>query len=890
MESHGINNSNESIEKNSKIELSQNIKNGSDLFNRNCYDYLKQIAIGVVAAKELAPLLNNLLVQNLLQKILSGYLDKKNLEINKLIKPYNPAVNYSELYKIFQESLEHLAGDILSYRNKLIKERDGINIFHDDIPNKKVIQEAKGSVVTDDYHPEHRNLRINNTKEKKLESLNNAISSIDEFIISIYANKNQVLERSAVFAEESLAGMNPLGGKKAEKAILKASKAKSKTSSSTFNPSKRESLASKTSDMFSPNYQPQTTTSIPSIRTYGFHGDKNNIFWNEFRFGTQGEYIQNHAQVNPLFKAFLQIQLEHYQKKQRLITHIYFNNLGFDRDDAIEGPREKNLTFKLHDLEDDYINVAVITLPADKGFMDHGLLDINKNRPMKRDSAYSTIFTIATNGSKKDTMSGVRDFYISNKVKKLLYGSAGDFADNFSYNKFEEAKVIENLINASFQKLGLNNSDDLTSAQFQAVYFHFIKYELTNFIIEKLQPLSINFSCKDAIDRGGVSSLYFNLIKSIEIGKPMTKAEFITALHGASTMVKGRGMNTHVDIVWNAIDNYMKANPNHPNIPTWLKDLKTSHDIIYPIIDSLNYENINTTGVVPENYDTYTQIYASKPSGYDLTVIKGQIAREFVDTMYELSINPNDSPIDTLIEKIMVAIDEALKKSEIARSYIDKNTPIHKSGTLEDQLIAIQKKLVEKYPHISISSYQPTRSLSSSLSSSSERQKDTIQSGLSTHGLYSNPIKGNHIIENHNILEIVLTNFEYKPHILADSQMSEKRKNQLFTSDKSMKNKATDGELGYLKKELSMDFIKEIKKLKNMNIRPSELIDTLFKKIDAYRKRSENLRTYGFDNMARKSGDLEVNFDKVYDALKNIEANYKEEHKEKSTDYSNRHI
>ena len=68
----------------------------------------------------------------------------------------------------------------------------------------------------------------------------------------------------------------------------------------------------------------------------------------------------------------------------------------------------------------------------------------------------------------------------------------------------------------------------------------------------------MNFTCKDAIDRGGVSSAYYNLMKSFEPGKStMTREEFEQALHAAPTMVKGRGMNHHIKLIWNSVDAYV---------------------------------------------------------------------------------------------------------------------------------------------------------------------------------------------------------------------------------------------------------------------------------------------------------------------------------------------
>ena len=107
--------------------------------------------------------------------------------------------------------------------------------------------------------------------------------------------------------------------------------------------------------------------------------------------------------------------------------------------------------------------------------------------------------------------------------------------------------------------MGLGEQEKLSPAQRQAVWFHFIKFELPRYIITTLEPDTYNFACKDAIDRGGISSAYYNLLSSFSTTQAMSRDEFEQALHAAPFMVKGRGMNDHIDIIWNAVDQYITA-------------------------------------------------------------------------------------------------------------------------------------------------------------------------------------------------------------------------------------------------------------------------------------------------------------------------------------------
>ena len=56
------------------------------------------------------------------------------------------------------------------------------------------------------------------------------------------------------------------------------------------------------------------------------------------------------------------------------------------------------------------------------------------------------------------------------------------------------------------------NGDELNGLDQQMVYFHFIKFEIPRFYIQKLNPDSFNFSCWDGMDRAGIESAYYNLL------------------------------------------------------------------------------------------------------------------------------------------------------------------------------------------------------------------------------------------------------------------------------------------------------------------------------------------------------------------------------------------
>lgn len=123
-------------------------------------------------------------------------------------------------------------------------------------------------------------------------------------------------------------------------------------------------------------------------------------------------------------------------------THIYFNNLSRVGSqhayvDYERKNREDDITNKLENLEKDYENIAVITLPSDNGLMNHHHAS-NHTLPTKPNYAdtYNRLLNIA-NGTSTEDYSG--DFFISEKVKKVLYG------DGTSYSKNTEKQIIEEL-------------------------------------------------------------------------------------------------------------------------------------------------------------------------------------------------------------------------------------------------------------------------------------------------------------------------------------------------------------------------------------------------------------------------------------------------------------
>lgn len=382
------------------------------------------------------------------------------------------------------------------------------------------------------------------------------------FMNALYLNDNSALENTYALIEIPLRQYNHSTSDGTHRITDRLNEG-SNESKNTYNPQTMDSKGHKLYGVLGPNFAPQYATSLPSIRHFSYQ-EGSDGYPTEIRMGTQGQYRLWGPEVSHMFKQWLSLRHQKYQKERKElgkeddqdhITHIYFNNLGRDRS-GIEGNREKAMTTELEKLNEKP-GVAVITLPADKGMLSSKKIFGTREEDRVLTQTFKQQVVDIISGKPVEGVS-TRDVYIDDKVKKVIYGPPNH--DGEKYNESKEEEKLNELLNKSFKTLGLTDKESLTDEQMQAVYFHFVKYELTNHILEKVKPETFNISCKDGIDRAGSASLIYNFMKSIEVGKPMSQAEFEKNLHGPATMVKGRGMNIHRERVWSFINQYVDAN------------------------------------------------------------------------------------------------------------------------------------------------------------------------------------------------------------------------------------------------------------------------------------------------------------------------------------------
>ena len=566
----------------------KNNRSSDKMHNKNCFNYLANLSITPRVLDSLPPQFSAL----------------KEIHNNNSI--YNPLFPYADLYTRFLDHIDKktfINSLYLDTRQKILEQLELA---------EGTLFEFKQFLSVNEYPKFTQDILELEIKVDKLNEEKAKIEDqIDDMFISIYANNNHILKDTYAIIKDLTLQKTPVSIK--TKSLIKNHLKDSDSSSNTVSqsPAQAELITSRLSSVFSDNYKPQHTTSLATVRSYRYTEEST---LKEYRFGTQGQREIGKEQVSPLFKQFLKIQAKRSAviaeelNVEPPVTHIYFNNLGRDRQD-FEGLKEVGFTMQLENLETLHPNIAVITLPADKGLMDHNYFK-ETVAAHNIDQVKNQFFHIASESTDCDVT--IKDFHISDAVREKIFKD-----DNGNYSKDAEQVQMKHLINQSFTALGLDKKDLLSSAEKQAVWFHFIKYELTNHIIDALTPpkeltLSINFSCKDAIDRGGISSAYYNVIKSFKSTAPMSRDEFEEALHAAPAMVKGRGMNDHLNLIWNTVDLYVNNNYNELKADkdkSWLiewRDFNCPHERIELLINNRLpqiAEELNAAKQNPENAD-----------------------------------------------------------------------------------------------------------------------------------------------------------------------------------------------------------------------------------------------------------------------------------------------
>lgn len=299
-------------------------------------------------------------------------------------------------------------------------------------------------------------------------------------------------------------------------------------------------------------YHPLKKNNIPYISFGHPESGRKNL-----RFGAQ---VNGSDKVNKAFIQFLAVKKE--KKPQKKFNHVYIN---LQKRDMKEGGKferyfERNRSLALEELEkQEKLGIAVITLPADshfffKGFSHHTGLNTSNEKTKLSDLKNDIIDAIKNNK---------RDFYLSKDVKEIVFGDSLDL------------QVSELFRTAASEVLGrpYRPGEEVDPAVRQAIFFHFVKFHLTDHILKKIDPETYNISCKDNIDRGGVHNLWYEFMLTIKNGEKVSLEEFEKNLDASAILVKDRPMNEHRNVIWNMMYQAFTNNPTlFANQAPWVGD------------------------------------------------------------------------------------------------------------------------------------------------------------------------------------------------------------------------------------------------------------------------------------------------------------------------------
>lgn len=514
------------------IPVSKNIDNDDELRNINSYEYLYELARFIPNSLRVNPTFNAVWC------------------LYNQIKSYDLCFPYGDLYTKFQLQLQQYIRE----KQRELKKLDQLM--------EKIWQQSLS-----DYTVELDQATLGERKKRCQDEL----EALDNLVIAIFANNNAALQRSWAVIKPALSGTRQTRTHHAKKTAGSYVKG-SKEGINKTRPTKAETLISQAKTNYFYHMLSSAETGQP-MKIALSHQDKHDP--EHLRFGTTGQvYLGEEAHINPIFMQYLAAKKRRRKDKphKTRIQHLYINNMirktghfFHDHNPFLPKHREIEITEKLELLNGFESNIAVITLPAEGEFLKSQFASDRKKK-LSGSVIYDQILAIAA-GNMQDSYQ--HDFFISRDIKELLY------------DETDEKNQLISLLDDSFHQLNLRKDQPLSGAERQAVFFHFIRFNLTRFIMNKLGPDSFNMTCKDAIDRGATSAAYYALMTSIyDKDKPISRDEFEEILQGPAVAVKGRPMNENILNIWNEIDKWIEAQDKleiqgayvRKPVPRWLRD------------------------------------------------------------------------------------------------------------------------------------------------------------------------------------------------------------------------------------------------------------------------------------------------------------------------------
>jgi hypothetical protein len=438
------------------------------------------------------------------------------------------------------------------------------------------------------------------------------------------------------------------------------------------------------------HFHPLKKNNVPYISFEHASKERKNL-----RFGTQ---INGAGTVNRSFVQYLAAKKSLSPAKKYI--HVYIN---LQKRDLNEGHRferyfERTKSLALENLENQDLGIAVLTLPADSRYFFGGF--------SPKTALASSTQTTDLQDMKDEIISAIQnnthDFYISDEVKDVLFKNK---LSPIITELFERA--AKDILGDQYSP---NKIVDPTIRQ--AVLFHFVKFHLTDYIINRLHPDNYNISCKDNIDRGGAHNLWYELnLKIRDSDEPISLSTFQKNLDSAALLVKERPMNDHRNLIWNTLYQQFIYNPQKVSqrMP-WAGDWLAQNIPIYKGLEEQQHKPANKITISHDLKRKFAARLGKKVdrvSAHEVLDLMNKDINQRLNNIHKAQMEIAKEPVVLTTTSLQKWIDPKTIIKALEKSFVGKKMAVREVSSIQNRQQYIVEQMASgdeaKLPPIHIS-------------------------------------------------------------------------------------------------------------------------------------------------------------------------------------------
>lgn len=273
------------------------------------------------------------------------------------------------------------------------------------------------------------------------------------------------------------------------------------------------------------------------------------------RMGIPAFISDNCSHISPIYKAWVASRKQ--GSADNLITDIYFDFLA----DSSK-IREKNMSYAMHVWSKEGelpSNLAIISLPANGSLFKEAVIDESALK-YSHQEALEQVNDLLNPFKEKSAFKASPQALAALETELSSLGPATNI--NEKYQGILKDFFKDALLQMRKQTWTEDPSEKLSKADLQAMVFYISRYLIPMWLMSSWKDVeNISMTCRDGIDRGGISSAFLHLVHSFEEHQeqPLTEQAFEAILHTPALCVKARGVNRHLKTLWNAVHHYVEA-------------------------------------------------------------------------------------------------------------------------------------------------------------------------------------------------------------------------------------------------------------------------------------------------------------------------------------------